>query len=118
MLTGINVLVIEDYPQLANVMRKVLTRKGAQVSFAETGQAGLAPSADGAPHVIVCDYNLPDGTADQFLPRLRALYPHAKLIVSSGEPLDQPGWDDCLAKPFSMDRLVEAVAALAHTPAA
>lgn len=112
MLTNSEVLVIEDNQPLANIMHKVLTRRGARVSCASSARMGLEMISELLPDLIVCDYNLPDGTASQFLPKFRQLHPAVKILVCSGEPLVQFGWDDYLPKPFTMEQLVGSLAAL------
>src|SRR5206468_12989083 len=54
------VLVVDDEPQLVRTLRINLTARGYEVITAHDGAAALRAAADGKPHVIVPDLDLPD----------------------------------------------------------
>src|SRR5688572_24240543 len=54
------VLVVEDEPEIAGLIKLTLERAGdLQVDVALTGEAALKTAAERPPHAIVLDLNLP-----------------------------------------------------------
>lgn len=82
------VLVVEDDPAIANLVRTALESHGAQVAVAGTAQEAISCAAELSPRVILLDLGLPD--AD----KIGAL---------------DAGADDYLVKPFSVGELLARV---------
>jgi len=106
----LDVLIVEDEPAIAELIRRVLAEAGHRCvtagGFREAEQMAIEP----APALVICDINLPDGPGETLLDVLSARYPCAQLIALSGdgahlETLSPHQADATLGKPFDPDRL-------------
>ena len=59
--TTLRTLVVEDDPDLAEMLGELLRSQGHQVTIAPDGTGALACVARSMPDLVVADYNLPDG---------------------------------------------------------
>lgn len=66
------VLVIDDEGFIRDLARTVLNARGFDVTYAETGAAGLAKLADPAPDLVLLDLGLPDLSGLELLKHFRA----------------------------------------------
>lgn len=117
MTTG-KILVIDDDQAMRGSIRRILEREGHQVSEAENGREALKLFRVEAPAVVVTDLIMPEMEGIETILELRALSEGVKILAVSGsEPrlLDDAealGADASLRKPFTVDQLRQAVAAL------
>ena len=115
------ILIVEDEPKMADVLRRGLTRAGLAVDVVELGADALIRAGATEYHAIVLDAMLPDIDGLDVCRRLRAdriWSPVLMLTARSGVPdrvdgLDA-GADDYLAKPFAFDELLARLRALAR----
>lgn len=117
--TGIlKVLVIEDNPDLLEILGDLVTLLGHDVATATSGREGLKLAMDFRPDVITCDIGLPDISGYDVAQQVRndPDLQHTLLIAMSGyaqpEDLDRSraaGFNRHLAKPVSIDTLSEAI---------
>jgi len=87
----IRVLVVDDNDANRYAISRLLTKKGAAVSEANTGEQALEQAQD-LPHAMLMDIHLPDMTAYHVLERLRQSPKTAGLAVilmSAVEPAPQ-----------------------------
>ncbi|MEU1550609.1 response regulator transcription factor [Nocardia sp. NPDC005745] len=113
------VLVVEDEPRLAQLLRRGLETEGAVVQLADTGTDGLWWAVEDDFDVIVLDIMLPGLSGYEVLRRLRGqdvTTPVLMLTAKDGD-YDQVdafdlGADDYLSKPFSFVVLVARLRAL------
>lgn len=110
------VLIVEDEPDLAHVMRLALTRAGFQVHSETAAEA--ARTLAGRVHLdaVVMDRGLPDMDGLEAVGLLRSDGYRGPILVVSGcaDPEHvatslAAGADAVLAKPFSLADLVERV---------
>jgi DNA-binding response OmpR family regulator len=112
------ILVIDDAPDLALIMRMLLERAGHEVISAENGRRGLRRFFEDRPDLVVLDLRMPELDGWETLERLRDLSDVPVLIVSGQTPapeeLDRlrPGIDGFLPKPDLGPRLVGQVGEL------
>jgi DNA-binding response OmpR family regulator len=115
------VLVVEDEPDIAALIKQTLERGGdVEVAVAMSGEAALTKAAEQPPHAVVLDLNLPviDGLEVCRILRGRpasASVPIIMLTARAGESdrirgLDI-GADDYVTKPFSPRELAARVRA-------
>jgi DNA-binding response OmpR family regulator len=113
------ILVIEDDPQICELIALSLTRQGFAVSTAENGRTGLLLFADEAPDLVISDILMPDVEGIEVLLALKASPSAPKVIAISGGGrlggrdflrwATHLGADAVMAKPFRMSSLVERV---------
>ena len=106
-------LVVDDDPYTRIALNTLFTRQGWQVSLAATVAQGLA-FLDLAPHCLILDLDLPDGSGEAILSEIRRNRPGTRVAVCSG--LDDPsrldlvrrlGPDLMLWKPVEMAPLYQ-----------
>jgi DNA-binding response OmpR family regulator len=126
------VLVIDDEPDVCDVLSRVLERQGHEVLSAPDGNTGLELCRAQAPDVVVTDIVMPGEHGVDIIRRLRQEFPGMGIIAISGggnaavagyQPgtittaafmaaASQAGADYCLTKPFERDELLSSVKAL------
>ena len=121
------ILLVEDEPRMAELVKRVLVAERNVVDVATDGVSALGLAAPGGePYdVLVLDRMLPDLDGLELLRLLRArgVATPALMLTALGsvdnrvEGLDA-GADDYLAKPFAFSELLARIRALARRPAA
>jgi signal transduction histidine kinase/ActR/RegA family two-component response regulator len=103
------VLIVEDDPESATVLGKMLTRAGFQVRVAENGALGIQAFQQWRPHFIWMDLGLPQLSGTESTRRIRQLDGGAEIkiaaitasaYVSERDGLARAGFDDFTFKPF------------------
>jgi two-component system phosphate regulon response regulator PhoB len=116
-----DVLVVEDEPDIRNLLVHHLTRDGFRCRTAATGAEALARVRTATPDLIVLDLMLPGFDGLEVCRRLRADPATAALpiimLTAKADEVDrvvglEMGADDYLAKPFSPKELVARVRAV------
>ena len=112
------ILVVDDEPNIADLVDLYLAREGYRVLKAATGAAGLDAVRDHRPRLVVLDVGLPDIDGLEVCKRIRqtSQVPVIFLTARDGE-VDRVlglelGGDDYLTKPFSPAELVARVKAV------
>jgi CheY-like chemotaxis protein len=115
------ILVIDDDPGTREALTEILARAGYRVSAWADDEPLRVSSLDRSYQVAVVDYHLPSGDGLQVAARLKSLQPDCRIILTSSEfpASSEPSplmdmVDRFLAKPFSKDVILEAVAQLCH----
>jgi two-component system phosphate regulon response regulator OmpR len=119
-LTAPRILVVDDDPDLCELLRSYLGANGFEVQTAGDGVAMRAALAAGLPDAIVLDLMLPgeDGLSLTRSLRAQSSIPIPILMLSArGEEMDrviglEVGADDYLAKPFGPRELLARLRAL------
>lgn len=117
------ILLIEDEPEMASVLKTALERQDVVVDHASNLADAEAMARYGAYDAIVLDRRLPDGEGLTLIPRLRALHVEAPVIALTAMSglqdrvagLDA-GADDYMGKPFATEELVARLRALHRRP--
>jgi two-component system, OmpR family, alkaline phosphatase synthesis response regulator PhoP len=112
------VLVVDDEPNIADLIELYLDRDGFRVVKAATGEDGVRAVAEHRPRLVVLDVGLPDIDGLEVCRRLRrtSTIPVIFLTARDGE-VDRVlglelGADDYVTKPFSPPELVARVKAV------
>ncbi len=113
-----DVLIVEDEPNVRELIRDVLERDGLEVHVAEDLAAASAFLERRVPSLVLLDVKLPDGDGLNFLDALReegsvtpAIVITAFGTVDRAVQAMRAGASDFLVKPFDNERLRGAVAA-------
>jgi len=112
------VLVVDDEPNIADLIELYLAREGYRVVKVGTGEAGVRAVGEHRPRLVVLDVGLPDIDGLEVCRRLRrtSTIPVIFLTARDGE-VDRVlglelGADDYVTKPFSPAELVARVKAV------
>jgi len=107
------ILVVDDDPTVADVVRRYLERAGMTVELAADGDTALAAFAARPPDLVVLDLMLPGVDGLEVCRRMRQSSADLPIIMltAMGEEIDrivglQLGADDYVTKPFSPRELV------------
>lgn len=113
------VLVVDDEPELAELVATALRIAGCRATLASDGATALDRMRRQPFEAVILDYMLPDADGDQVLRRMRAIDPSIPILflTARGEVRDrvaglQAGADDYLTKPFNLEELVARLQAV------
>ncbi|MGE0527764.1 MAG: response regulator [Bdellovibrionales bacterium] len=110
------ILIVDDCPDLRELMRFMIESEGYSVELAENGHEAMEKLRRGfRPSLILLDMIMPDLDGPSFLAELVKEMPdvldHARIIATSGKDR-QPDLDNTfgfLQKPFDIDTLFSAI---------
>src|ERR687896_1658141 len=118
MNSGARILVVEDEPQLRNLLRLYLERDGHRVTEAGDGPSALAAFDADPSDLVILDLMLPGMQGETVLEALRDAG-EVPVLITSAKRSDaeriaglRAGADDYLAKPFNPHELTARVAAI------
>jgi two-component system, OmpR family, KDP operon response regulator KdpE len=121
MSNKINILVIDDEPQIRKLLKLTLEANNFEVISADTGKSGIQLAASLKPELILLDLNLPDEDGLSVLKQIREWSTAQVIILSvrSSETdkinLLDSGADDYIIKPFHSGELLARIrVALRH----
>ncbi|HZY45974.1 MAG TPA: response regulator transcription factor [Anaerolineae bacterium] len=125
MTSSQHILIVDDEPNVGDVLGIYLRRENYQVSIARDGQTALALIEQTPPDLIVLDLMLPKIDGLSIVRRVRGdeghagLFPEIPIVIltAKGEESDRIsgldlGADDYVIKPFSPRELVSRVKAV------
>jgi two-component system OmpR family response regulator len=106
-------LVVDDEPDLVDVLTRMLTYEGWSVRGAADGAEAVRVGEQFGPDAVILDVNLPDSTGFDVLRRLRAINPGVcVLFLTARDAVEDrvagitAGGDDYVTKPFSMEEVL------------
>jgi two-component system, OmpR family, response regulator ResD len=112
------VLVVDDDPNVCELMRMYLERDGFEVVRAADGDAAVAQTRALLPDVVLLDIMMPGIDGYEVLRRIRA-YSHVPVMFLSCKDADvesivglELGADDYIAKPFNPREVVARIRAV------
>jgi two-component system, OmpR family, response regulator len=107
------VLVVDDEPNIVDVITMALRFQGFEVESAGTGSDALAAVESFRPQVMVLDVMLPDMEGFEVAERLGAERSHVPILFLTARDAREDklrgltsGGDDYMTKPFSLEELV------------
>jgi DNA-binding response OmpR family regulator len=112
------IVVVDDEPNIADLVDMYLAREGFRVLKVGTGEAGLQAVREHRPRLVVLDVGLPDLDGLEVCKRLRATSQIPVIFLTARDSeVDRVvglelGGDDYLTKPFSPAELVARVKAV------
>ena len=113
------VLVVDDEPNIVDVISMALRYQGFTVESAANGRDALSAVADFKPHLLLLDIMLPDMEGFDVARRLGGERAELPIIFLTARDATEDkvrgltlGGDDYLTKPFSLEELVARVRAI------
>ncbi len=116
--TGINILVVDDNVDAAEMAACVLQLAGFEVKTAHTADAGFACAIEWRPDVAILDIGLPDGSGNDLARRLRSQEWGATMLLVAvtgwGQAGDRDrtsraGFDAHLVKPVDVQEMIDVI---------
>ena len=107
-----NVLVVDDEPQIRRALRTSLEAHGYEVTTVGTGEEGVLGVAEMSPDLVLLDLGLPDIDGAEVIQRIRAFSEVPIIVVSVREGQHEKvaaldaGADDFVTKPFGMEEVL------------
>lgn len=110
---GRRILVIDDEPAIADLIRAVLSRRGYQVVTSEGGEDALQEAMTGGYELVISDYAIPGLNGLEFARRLNCIQPETRVLIVSAfldywtvEELEsEPNVVGLVRKPFDIFEL-------------
>jgi two-component system, OmpR family, response regulator len=113
---GHRVLVVDDEPNIVDVVSMALRFQGFSVESAGTGAEAISAVGAFHPHLIVLDVMLPDMEGFEVARRLGAQHARVPIIYLTARDATEDkvrglslGGDDYVTKPFSLEELVARI---------
>lgn len=112
-----NILVVDDEPQIARVLKTTLSSQGYGVRTAGDGEAALLEMRSWSPDLLITDLRMPKMDGVELCRRVRteSRIPIIVLSVKGEEAIKvealDAGADDYITKPFSINELLARVRA-------
>lgn len=110
---GIKILVAEDDPNLATILKAYLSQKGYQVLLATDGQVALDYFKQDEVDACILDIMMPTKDGFAVAKEIRRFDKKVPIIFLSAKTLEadklkgfEIGCDDYITKPFSMEELI------------
>jgi two-component system response regulator VicR len=113
------ILCIEDEPEMIDLIRLILGRRGFEVSGAAGGKAGLQAVRDSLPDLVLLDLMMPDMDGWEVYQQLKADASTRAIpvivVTARAQSIDKvlglhiAKVDDYIAKPFSPQELLNSV---------
>jgi two-component system, OmpR family, response regulator len=114
--SSFRILVVDDEPNIVDVIAMALRYQGFEVATAATGADTLRQVESFRPHLIVLDVMLPDMEGFDVAERLGAQRASAPIIFLTARDSTEDkirglttGGDDYVTKPFSLEELVARI---------
>ncbi|MEC4803535.1 MAG: response regulator transcription factor [Jaaginema sp. PMC 1079.18] len=117
----VDILIVEDEPEIAQLILQTLERDGFNCAIASDGLQALEIVPQQQPDVIILDLMLPGLDGLEVCTRIRQKTdikdPYILMLTAKGEEIDRivglsTGADDYLVKPFSPREVVARIRAL------
>jgi diguanylate cyclase (GGDEF)-like protein len=117
-MSNARILVIDDDPDIRDVLNLTLSEEGYEVLEAPNGQEGFALIKAKAPNLVIIDYKMPvmDGPTMVALVKKDILLSHLPIIMltGKGDVTDKisginAGADDYMVKPFEPQELLARI---------
>ena len=118
--SNITIVVVEDHDDARRYLGLFLDGMGANVVVARNGFEGLESIKNNHPNLVLSDIKMPGMDGFELLRKIRALGPDAGgsvpviAMTAYGGHADRArilnaGFQGCLPKPFTPDKLVETI---------
>ena len=110
------ILVVDDEPNILDVLTMALRFQGFEVETAATGEQALSAAASFKPQLMVLDIMLPDMEGFEVARRLGAQRAQVPIVFLTARDATEDkirglsiGGDDYVTKPFSLEELIARI---------
>ena len=111
------ILVIDDDPDVRDLLKRTLESAGHQVTLAADGRQGVLVFRSTGADLVITDLFMPNQEGLETIKQLRLEFPEARIIAISGKPTggtmlsvaQRLGAIAVLPKPFLPDELLKTV---------
>ena len=120
------VLIIDDEPQIRDLLTNILEMEGYAVRAAADGRQGVEAYRRNPADLVVTDMIMPEQEGIETIRELRQLNPQVKVVAMSGGGRIEPntylelakrmGAAHTLTKPFSVQEVIDTVKRLVGAP--
>lgn len=114
---GINVLVVDDEPNIRQFLELGLKNEGYAVRTADDGEEAIRVAEQFSPHVVILDVMMPGMDGFEACRRLKRIRAVAVIMLTAKEEVEdrvkglELGADDYMPKPFSFSELLARIQA-------
>jgi CheY-like chemotaxis protein len=118
-LSNLTIVVVEDHDDTRRSLGIFLGRSGANAVLARNAFEGIEAVKTSHPNLVLCDIKMPQEDGFEVLRKIRALGPDAggtvpvigmsALVAHAGARILDAGFNECLPKPFTPDKLVKKI---------
>ena len=109
------ILVIEDDPEIAQLLQLELGEEGYEVSWAPSGMQGLVQVREDQPDLVILDLGLPDLDGGEVVRRVKSSVDLPIIVLTATDMVERKvsllldGADDYVTKPFYPQELLARV---------
>lgn len=109
------ILVIEDDPEIAQLLQLELGEAGYEVSWASSGMQGLIQVREDRPDLVILDLGLPDLDGGEVVRRVKSSVDPPIIVLTATDMVERKvsllldGADDYVTKPFYPQELLARV---------
>jgi DNA-binding response OmpR family regulator len=122
--TTTRILIVEDAPEVAQIVRATLSEEGFEVQVARDGESAIELARAEPPDLVLLDIGLPGIDGIEVCRRLRT-FSDAYLVMLTARDSEfdrvlglSMGADDYITKPFSPRELIARIRAMQRRPRA
>ena len=120
---GNSVLVIDDDPDICEIVSMALSKKGYVVRTAVSGEQGILLTHESMPDIVLLDNTLPDMDGKDVARSIKEAAGGKKTIIVMMTGKEAPKgeintslYSGCLKKPFRLSDMVEYVEKISRSP--
>jgi len=118
-MTGLNILVVEDDPNLGTLLSEYLRAKGHTTTLNVNGKEGFETFAKGQFDFLILDVMMPIKDGFTMAKEVRAIDTKVPILFLTAKSMKEDtlegfnaGADDYMTKPFSMEELLARITAI------
>ncbi len=115
-MEGRRILLVDDNPDFAEIVARILENQGFQTTIVPNGNAALEKVSTEPPALVLLDLKLPDITGEEVLRKIKSINEDTSVIILTGYGGEQVAVDlmkagaaDFISKPFEREMLLNAV---------
>jgi two-component system, NtrC family, nitrogen regulation response regulator NtrX len=110
-----DILIIDDEPQIRELVAEVLIDEGYTVRSAANGIEALRAIMDTPPALLLVDLLMPGFSGRQVIAEARKIVPDLPIVLmtalpNEAKPVLKQYQIECVTKPFNLEKLLDCVA--------